>query len=226
MSLLDQSLSYAKIAWGYTRRVIAPFFFGITLNWLFAFIFLIGWISTMTATNSLPAILLMAAFFVGFPFLYFWLARGYALRKGLELVYKGSEDVISKVLNVVVSASVNSSTALENSGLFIKSKGKKNGGIKGAINFIKQIEDKLPRPMRRILKFLLEQLPFQSILLEIGETMELNSSNLSQIQPKVKEKVDSYVIDELLGADLSWFWLLVIGNIGVMFLSWWLLTNF
>ncbi len=217
--IVDTTMSYAKIALGYTRRLIAPFFFGITLNWLFAFIFLIGWIQTMTAGNSIPALVLGVLFFAGFPFLYFWLARGYAVRKGLEYVYKGSEGIVSKAVGMVVSASINSSASLQNSGIF-KGKGKNSGGVKGAMNFIKQIEEKLPRPIRYILKFVLEQLPLQSIVMEIGQEMALTPDNLEEIKPKVQEKVNDYVVNELIGADLSWFWILAVINLGVIYLSW------
>ncbi|MGB0864436.1 MAG: hypothetical protein ACPG19_08450 [Saprospiraceae bacterium] len=217
MSILSTSVEYGKIALGYTRRIIAPFFFGITLNWLFAFLFLVGWASAASLWNSAPALLLMAIFFAGFPFLYFWLARGYAIRKGLEYIYKGSEGVVSQVVGLVVASAVTSSDNVESSNIFKKGA---SGGVKKAGTFIKKIEEKLPRPIRAILKFLLEQMPLQNMIVEVSEEVALKSENLDEIKPKVQEKVDIYVVDVLIGADLSWFWILAVLNIVAMVLSW------
>ena len=67
--------------------------------------------------------------------------------EGLEYVYKGSEGIVSKAVGMVVSASINSSASLQNSGIF-KGKGKNSGGVKGAMNFIKQIEEKRLKRLR------------------------------------------------------------------------------
>jgi hypothetical protein len=222
MSIINTSVRYAKIAFSYTRRILAPFFFGIALNWIFAFVVMFGWLRSISIANSLPAMLLITLFFIGFPFLYFWLARGYAIKKGLEFIYEESDKVVSKAVGMVVSTAVNSSEKLDNLGIFKGGSGKKKG-VKKAVDFIQQlemIEDKLPRPIRRILKFVLERIPLKDFLVEIGEEMELSSANLTEIQPKVQEKVDKYVVEELIGANLNWFWGLVIINGLVMYLSW------
>ena len=215
MSIASKTGTYAKIAFGYTKRVIAPFFFGITLNWVFALVFFVGGLSSISLENGIFRFILIAAFLVGFPFLYFWLARGYAVKKGLELVYKGSEGVVAKAVGVVVSATVEEPNDVENSSFFSK-----KNTVKGAVSFIKQISDKLPRPIRRILRFVLEQVPIQAMILEVGDEMALTSENLEEIKPKVQGKVDEYVVNELIGADLTWFWGLAVINIGIMFLSW------
>jgi hypothetical protein len=218
MSIVSKTGEYAKIAFGYTKRVIAPFFFGITLNWVFALVFFIGALSSISFENGIFRLILIAVFLAGFPFLYFWLARGYAVKKGLELVYKGSEGVVAKAVGVVVSATVTEPSDVQNSSIF-----NKKNAVKGAVSFIKQINDKLPRSIRRILRFVLEQVPIQAMILEVGDEMALTSENLEEIKPKVQEKVDSYVVNELIGADLTWFWGLAIINIAIMFLSWYYL---
>ena len=218
MSIVSKTGEYAKIAFGYTKRVIAPFFFGITLNWVFALVFFIGALSSISFENGIFRLILIAVFLGGFPFLYFWLARGYAVKKGLELVYKGSEGVVAKAVGVVVSATVTEPSDVQNSSIF-----NKKNAVKGAVSFIKQINDKLPRSIRRILRFVLEQVPIQAMILEVGDEMALTSENLEEIKPKVQEKVDSYVVNELIGADLTWFWGLAIINIAIMFLSWYYL---
>lgn len=215
MSIVSKTGEYAKIAWGYTRRVIAPFFFGITLNWVFALVFFIGGLSSISLENGVFRLVLIAAFLAGFPFLYFWLARGYAVKKGLELVYKGSESIVAKAVGAVVSATVEEPKDVQNSSFF-----NKKNTVKGAVSFIRQINDKLPGPIRRILRFVLEQVPIQAMILEVGDQMALTSDNLEEIKPKVQEKVDEYVVNELIGADLTWFWGLAAINVAVMFLSW------
>ena len=215
MSIRSKTGEYAGIAFGYTKRVVAPFFFGITLNWVFALVFFVGGLSSISLENGIFRLVLIAAFLAGFPFLYFWLARGYAVKKGLELVYKGSEGVVAKAVGVVVSATIQEPSDVKNSSIF-------NGknAVKGAATFIKKINHKLPGPIRRILRFVLEQVPLQAMILEVGDQVALTSENLEEIKPKVQEKVDAYVVDELIGADLTWFWGLAIINIAVMFFSW------
>ncbi len=222
MKIVDTSVYYAKVAFRYTRRIVAPFFFGITLNWLFALIFMVGWLRSISVANSVPALLMAALFFAGFPFVYFWLARGYAVKKGLEFIYQGSNEIVSKAVGMVVSTAINSTEKIDNLGIFKSGNGSKQG-VQKPKNFIQrleEIESKLPRPIRHILHFLLERIPFKAFLTEVGQEMELSSSNLEEIKPKVQEKVDTYVVEELIGANLNWFWALVIINVLVMYLSW------
>ncbi len=216
MSIVNKTTEYASIALGYTRRVITPFFFGITLNWVFALVFFVGGLGSISLSNGIPRLIATALFFVGFPFLYFWLARGYAIKKGLEYVYKGSEGIVAKAVGLVVSTSINSSDKVENSGIFKK----KNQAVSGAVSFIKQLSEKLPGPIRRILRFVLEQVPIQAMILEVGDQIALEPENTEKIKPLVQEKVDDYVVNELIGADLTWFWMLAAANLGVMYLSW------
>jgi hypothetical protein len=215
MSVIDTAATYGKIAWDYTKRVIAPFFFGISINWIFALIFLLGSLGSISLENSAPRLVLLAVFIAGFPFLYFWLARGYAVKKGLEFVYKGSEGIVAKVVSVVVSLTINDSSDVQNSNIF-----NKKNAVKGAISFIQQINDKLPAPLRRILCFVLEQVPIQALILEVGKEIALTPDNLEEIKPKVQEKVDAYVVEELIGADLTWFWGLAAINVILMVVSW------
>jgi hypothetical protein len=135
----------------------------------------------------------------------------------IEYIYKGSESVVSSAVGLVVSSAVMSSDNVGSSNIFKKGA---SGGVKKAGAFIKKIEEKLPRPIRAILRFLLEQLPLQNMIVQVGEEVALKSENLEEIKPKVQEKVDTYVVETLIGADLSWFWILAVLNVVAMGVSW------
>lgn len=219
MSILRKSANYAKVGAVFLIRMILPFVFGIILNWVFAIMFLWQWLRDVSWANSIPSILIFAIFLVGFPFTYFWLARGHAVKKGIEVLYRGgSHLILSKVIAQIVKTIVNKGGKVENSKFF------KNKGVNKSKEFIKKTGERVPRFVRWIVEFVLRQVPLQNLLLDVGEEIELKPENLPVIIPKVQERVDAYVIEELIGAGMLWFWLLVGVNVLAFAGAGWLMT--
>lgn len=217
MSILSKSAYYAKEAFKFVMRIILPFAIGILLNWIFAFVFLINWIGEASWSSSIPTILMTALFVGGFPFLYFWLGRGNALRQGAAGLYKSGHDTIEKLVGSITKAAVlGSATA----GLGTVFSGDK---VKDKKGFIQKLEDKLPRPIRFILSFILEEIPIAAALTEVSKTTELKKENLEVINPIVQRRIDEYVEDKLIGDSVTFFWILVGLNGIVMASAWYFL---
>lgn len=214
MSILSKSAYYAKEAFKFVMRIVLPFVLGILLNWIFAFVFLFKWIGAASWQNSIPAIIMIAVFLAGFPFVYFWLGRGNALRQGVVGVYKSTHVLIEKVVGNITKAAVYSS---EKTGLGSAFQGDK---VKDKKGFIKSIDEKLPAPIRWILSFFIEQVPIAAALREVSATTELKRENLAQIQPIVQKRVDEFVEDRLIGDSVTFFWVLAAANFLTMATVW------
>lgn len=220
MSVLSESVRLSKIAFKTVMAILAPFVLGLLANLIFVIVFLVEWLRDISWGNSLPALLALALFLVGFPFLYFWLARFYAIRKGVEWVYRSSSGLVARVVRVVVKAAVVSTDAIDN-GIF---KGGEKGGVRHASAFVRQATERIPRPIRAILVFILEQLPLQHFLVEVSNEITLRPDNLDEIYPRVQEKVDNFIINGLIGADPLFIWILALTNALAMFAcAWWIL---
>jgi|GEM_PF-2119956 len=214
MSILSKSAYYAKEAFKFVMRIILPFVAGILLNWIFALVFFANWLGNASWGSSISTILMTALFLVGFPFLYFWLGRGNALRQGAAGLYNSSHDTIEKLVSSITKAAVKSS---EKTGLGTVFSGDK---VKDKKGFIQNLEDKLPRSIRFILSFILEEIPIAAALTEVSKTTELKKENLDIINPIVQRRVDEYVEDRLIGDSKTFFWILVGLNFAVMLAGW------
>ncbi|MFK7949838.1 MAG: hypothetical protein AB8G11_19770 [Saprospiraceae bacterium] len=217
MSILSKTAYYAKEAFKFAMRIILPFAIGIFLNWVFALVFFINWLGDATWSSSIGTILLTALFIVGFPFLYFWLGRGNALRQGAAGLYQSGHDTIEKLVGNITKAAVVGSQTTGLGSVFAGDK------VKDKKGFIKGLEDKLPRPIRFILSFILEEIPIAAALTEVGQTTELKKENLPTIQPIVQRRVDEYVETRLVGDSVTFFWILVGVNVAVMAAAWYFL---
>jgi hypothetical protein len=218
MSILSKSAYYAKEAFKFAMRIILPFLAGVLVNWIFALVFFVNWIGNATFVSSLWTTLMTALFLAGFPFLYFWLGRGNALRQGAVGLYNSSHDTIEKLVRSITKATVISS---EKTGLGSVFSGDK---VKDKKGFIQQLEDKLPAPIRFILLFILEEIPIAAALTEISKTTELKQENLDIINPIVQRRVDEYVEERLIGDSLTYFWALVGVNGATMASFWFFLS--
>ncbi len=214
MSILSKSAYYAKETFKFVMRIILPFVIGIFFNWLYAFLFFFNWLGDAHWDSSISTILVVALFLAGFPFLYFWLGRGNALRQGAAGLYKSGHDTIEQLVqNITQAAVIGTSTT----GLGVVFSGDK---VKDKKGFIKTLEEKLPRPIYFILSFILEEIPIAAALTEISQTTELKKENLPIIQPIVQRRVDEYVEMRLIGDSVTYFWVLVIANVIVMATVW------
>lgn len=208
MSVLSESVRLSKIALRTVLAILAPFALGLLANVAYLFVVLFQWLRDIGWQTSLVALLAVGLFAVGFPFLYFWLARFYAIRKGVEWVYRSSSGLVAQVVRVAVQAAVKSTDAIDNS-VF---RGGEKGGVRRAGDFVRQATGRIPVPIRAILVFILEQLPLQHFLIEVSNEVTLRPDNLEEIYPRVQEKVDNFIINGLIGADPTFLWILVLTN--------------
>jgi len=210
--------SYLGASFQFVKHMVLPFLFGIILNAIYAFVLLGGWLSGAALSESPYAILLFGLFLLVFPFLYFWLARKHAVNKGIEFLYNTSSPVTNKAVNMVVSSMVMGSQA-----------GGTNSNLVGttlqnAKSYVQKIDSKLPRGVKMALTAILSRVPIHNVLAEVSQTMDLTEDNLPQIQSHVQSKVDGYIKDELIGSSMTWVWVLLIFNVVMMALAWWLLV--
>jgi hypothetical protein len=214
MGIVSKSGYYAKEAFKFVLRLLLPFAAGIFFNWLFAFVFLVRWFGEASWRNSLPSLLLFILFLIVFPFVYLWLGRGNALRQGVVALYKSGHQTVEQLISLVTKNAV---AGIEKTGFATVFEGNELKNKKG---FIQKINDKLPRPIRAILYFLLEEVPIAAALKEISETTKLKTENLPVIQPIVQRRVDEYVEERLVGDAILFFWLLVGANALTMLAVW------
>jgi hypothetical protein len=217
MSILSKSAYYAKAGIKFVMRIVLPFIAGIFFNWVFALVFFINWLGDATWKSSIFTILLTALFLVGFPFAYLWLGRINALRQGAAGLYQSGHNTIEKLVGNITKAAVISSQTTGLGAVFAGDK------VKNKKGFIKNLEEKLPRPIYFILSFVLEEIPIAAALKEVSETTELKKENLPIIQPIVQRRVDEFVEDRLVGDSVIFFWILVGINVTVMGTAWYFL---
>ncbi len=179
---------------------------GLILNWIFGIVVLFD----LSDGDYTLKIILALCFFALFPFIYVWQSRGYAISVGLNQLYESSSFLFEGIVHKVTTGIV---TGMEE-GDSTKA-GISNTLFKGAVNLAKNSE-KLPRTIRWVMDFFLNQIPLRESLNEIGEEMELKSENLDAINESVFEKVNDYVKEELLGIGITWFWILLGINILAM----------
>ncbi len=194
--------SIAKVAGKIIFQIGMFFLIGVIVNWIYGFRILFD-LGDGAAGIKL---LLVAVFFVGFPFIYVWQAKGYAISVGLNQLYSNSQGFFKGIVNKVTSGVVN---GMDKTG---GSSGITSTLFNGAIGVAKTSE-KLPAPIKWVLNFFLNQIPLRESLGEVGKEVDLTPANINAINDKVFDKVDDYMKNELLNTGLSWFWILLIINI-------------
>ncbi len=207
----DKLTSSVGATFSFILRVLLPFLFGIILNALFALVFLTAWlVYTENYYSGIFTVVLFGIFLVGFPLLYFWLARGYALKRCLEYIYDSSDFVTSKVIGVFTEAVIKSDDAIDKSPQFV------GQGIRGVGTIIKKLDIKVPRAFQWTLSRFFKKIPIRKTFQEIGNDIALDVQNLSIIKERVELSVDNYIKEEIIGASKGWFWFLVVINLVAM----------
>ncbi len=213
MGLLNKTGTYAKVAAQMIGKIAFYLFVGVVINWGFGLFFLF---SSVSISYGLKMALLFG-FFILIPFLYAWLARSYAIRLGLNEVYQSSEGLFKKAVNSITSSVVDKVEKSNDNQVH-------NATVNGAVGLAKQME-KLPRPLRWVLNYFLNQIPIFDALKEAGDKMEFRSENKEAIGEEVFSKIDTYIEDELLNTGSSWFWTLVFLNLGGLYACYYFFIN-
>ena len=191
----------------FAKRIILPFALAIFINVIFSFVFLGGWLNGATLASTPVALMIFVGFLVLFPAAYAWLIKSYTFDRGIEFLYKNANPVTGKVIDKVVSSIVLGKQTIDESPAVV------GNAINGAADFVKKLDDPLPKSFKRILTMLLDRAPIISTLRDIQTTTEFTPQNLPSIQTEVKASVNNYVENELLGNSNIWVWLLVIVNV-------------
>jgi hypothetical protein len=199
---------------GFAKRIILPFVIAIIINIIFSFIFLGGWLNGATLASTPVAILIFGTFLALFPAAYVWLIKSYSFDRGIEYLYKNANPVTSKAIDKVVSSIVLGKQTLDDSPAVV------GNALNGAAEFVKNLDDPLPKSFKRILTRLLDRAPIISTLRDIQETTEFTPENLLMIQSEVKASVNNYVENELLGNSNILVWLLALVNIVAIVGAW------
>lgn len=192
---------------GFAKKIILPFALAIIINIIFSFVFLGGWLNGATLSSTPISLMIFAAFLVLFPAAYAWLIKSYTFDRGIEFLYKNANPVTGKVIDKVVSSIVLGKQTIDDSPAVV------GNALNGAADFVKKLDDPLPKSFKKVLTMLLDRAPIISTLRDIQTTTEFTPENLPSIQTEVKASVNNYVKNELLGNSSIWVWLLVIVNI-------------
>ena len=192
---------------GFAKRIVLPFALAIIINIIFSFVFLGGWLNGATLSSTPISLMIFAAFLILFPAAYAWLIKSYTFDRGIEFLYKNANPVTGKVIDKVVSSIVLGKQTIDDSPEVV------GNALNGAADFVKSLDDPLPKSFKKVLTRLLDRAPIISTLRDIQSTTEFTPENLPSIQTEVKTSVNNYVENELLGNSSIWVWLLVIVNI-------------
>lgn len=198
----------------FAKRIILPFVLAIFINVIFSFIFLGGWLNGATLASTPVAILIFGIFLLLFPAAYVWMIRSYTFDRGIEFLYKNANPVTGKVIDKVVSSIVLGKKTIDESPAVV------GNALNGAADFVKNLDDPLPKSFKSVLTMLLDRAPIISTLRDIQATTEFTPQNLPMIQTEVKASVNNYVENELLGNSNIFVWILAIVNILAMAAAW------
>lgn len=186
--------------------IVVPVVIGLVFNWGFV-LFMVFHAATSTTPPlwawfwaALPVLALL------FPFGYFWLAKSSAIRKGLRFVYDHAEGFVAGLADTAVgyligleSAEHISSTAVQQAG-----------------GLVKKAYEKMPSGIRRIVGFLMDRLPLLDWVEDIRSRVAFTAENRAALSAEMKGKMDTYVRQELLGADFPWLWVLAVLNLAAI----------
>ena len=197
---------------GFAKKTILPFILGLIVNIILAFIFLGAWLNGATIESTPLGLILFACFLLLFPFLYFWMVRTYALRKGIEFVYQSSNSVSDQAIDTIVSSFVIGKETIDNTS------GVVGDTLNGAADYVKNMG--VSKHIGKVLTLILSRVPIMSTLREIKEEVDFKEENLPLIQTRVKSSVADYIESELIGMPSFWLWGLILVNAGSIFLAW------
>ncbi len=212
MSIKSLSVKAAKIGTAIIFKILFYLAVGLLINWIFGFVVL--W----SVEDRSLKLILMAVFFLGFPLVYAWKARGYAISEGLEEVYERSGDLLKGVVDRITGSVVEKHEKMgANTGIA-------TSVFSGAVSLAKNAE-RLPRPIRWIIDFFLHRLPLHESLEKISQEVEFKTENMDLIKSRVFASVDEFITEDLLNTGKLWFWILLAINFLTIALTWFFLIK-
>ncbi len=208
-SLKTAPKAILKIAAKMTGTITLFFVFGGILNWIYSLRILFD----LGDGSFLLKLLLALVFLAGFPFVYFWMGKSHAINIGMNQIYKSNEGFFEGVITKITKGVINKTDG--GSGI--------TGSMLGSVVGIVKTTEKLPKPIKWVLDFFLNQVPLMEAITKAKSEVEFSSTNAEIASSKVFEHVNEYVKDELLDTGMQWFWMLLGVNIAAIFLSYYFL---
>ena len=195
-------MSYGSIALKIVFRILFFLLIGVCVNVAFGLLFLFSDTSASYALKTGLVVLFLAIL----PLYYLWKARGQAITTGIRQIYIGGEGLVRKVVDGLVTSVIGSDDE-ENK---VTSK-----LVSGAFALVRKTEN-LPLPIRWVLNYFMDKVPFQESFSQVAEEIEVNSENAELISDRVFEKVDDYIKDEVLNTGVIRFWITLALNLIVI----------
>ncbi len=214
MRIKKLPIQAAKIGGAIIFKILFYLFIGVIINWIFGFVVL--W--DVGDEQSGVKILLMLVFFLLFPAIYAWKARGYAITEGLSKIYNQSSGLLEGIVDSITRKVIEGQEKLSTKS------GITSSVFSGAVGMVQKSE-RLPRPIRWVVDLFLNRIPLKESLDKIGEEMELTSANMDKIQPRVFQAVDDFIKEDLLDTGKMWFWTLLAINIIAITLTWYFIIK-
>lgn len=140
--------------------------------------------------NTFWAVSVLIIFIAGFPFLYFWLAKKTAVKKGLNYLINTNKVVLIEYILRKVFTQINDK-------VIDKSNVKKY--FSGTDSVLKRMKT-APRPVRWVLNSFINKIPFSESIAEFVEENPIDIDSLDDkgkaLAEKINEKVDLSLFDE------------------------------
>ena len=228
-----------KTSWVVSIRMFGLTSVGILLNWIFIIIMMVwnyqgillavthaqaatsSWLGAFVAVSLtlLPFIVIVVSYVLVLPYLYFLSVRSYAFTKGLNYLFKNNQSHVVYIFSYFTGKLIEK----------LRDSHSDSDTQSTIIDFIKNFFTKMagiPRPVQFLLTSLLGKLPWQATFMSIIQAIELQEANVELIGNQVAAKLTTYIESEVLRANLLYFWILLISNLGLMLLTIQFLASF
>lgn len=198
----------AKTSFIVSSRVIGLTLLGILLNWCFLGFWVLPkfiFSPVLFQQYGIVALLLFAVFGIAFPIWYFNIARKFAFKKAVAAVFVDHSSELFAYFTDKLLEKQSVGTALQFS----------NAAIRKLNN--------IPRPLRAIFGFLVEQIPFGESFMQIIENTEITNIDSNVVGNQLSGKLRIHLSDSVLQPSLKPVFYTLAANGGAVALSIWLL---
>jgi hypothetical protein len=199
-------------------RILFITLFSILINYIFYFIYLYDLINSLFRSGEtgsflhdhlaiaiLVFILCTSTFLLGFPFVYFFTAKTYAIRKAISFAYHSHKETLFIYFVQKLA----------------EKKEKDSGFWKHALQFGNKADyllDKTPWAIRMIFNFLFETIPVREAFKEATAETPLSSENAPIIANKMIVRLDKEIQSEVLNPGLYTILAVILINIAAFVL--------
>lgn len=203
------------------RSIVLYGVVGLALNWAFLIWLYSAERNSERATFgfsdsvlSVAATLMLGLFF---PFVYIWSSRLHGFKSALLYLYKKHRVQFYEVFtNVFLKFKKESEETSET-----KKETQENLNYHGLKRHLTRLE-KIPKPLKFLFGYLLDRLPLAKLVKDVLKDEQVNQQNERHAQAVLTDRFDAYITKKLLAPSLGWFWILLIFNLVLMALFYYL----